>query len=475
MSISQLPPELLRAILECNEGEDHLRTCLVSKLWYQETVPLLYEGVSFLAAEYATRVWYDTIFAVARGDWAAGTLNLEMIHEKHKGFDKQHHSIIEVFRRHPSYKNYIKRAIVQLYINDPAAEDDTFIADVVQVLRESRNLRDLTLENFHRHDDPDEWHIQWILSHIPSSVTVLDLSGAFLSAETILGLLARLPNLKELTLAADFTLGDWRIRSPTPSPKLPYLEGLTLNNPFNGKHFLEKILSASPSLDAIYASPVSLRALPLGTLSSISQLVVQGDFTRSAFGAYSPSEFVSDLITTLARCQKLQHFVIVATEYFNEEEKEETEEEEDSNSLNLEISTLLVQFDFLRHLPSSVTALGIIDTAIAPEYLANYLEDTSLSTQIEILRFSPLKEKWFGADQDEREAREDTVVDVCDEREIWITWVENGQRTIRQCSRKREMAMIEELEKEFASFKLVPKNQEQAEEEEDELETDYEE
>ncbi|GAA5981767.1 hypothetical protein JCM5350_005721 [Sporobolomyces pararoseus] len=474
MSISQLPPELLRAILEHTRGEDHLRTCLVSKIWYQETVPLLYEGLSFMAAECATRVWYDTIFSMARGDWAAGTLDMEEIQKKHDEIDKQQRDVMKVFRRNPSYKNYIEKLGIQLFITDPAEEDDTFITEVVKVLRDARNLKHLSLSNYHRYDDPDEWHIQWILRHVPSSVTVLDLRLAFLTAETILKLLARLPNLQKLTLAADFTLGAWTIRTTTVSPKLHYLKELRLISPFQGKTFLEKILSDSSSLEIIYACPISLQALPLNSISSVRQLVVQGDLSRSAFKAYPPSEFVSDLIETLERCPKIYNFNIVATsesyEDIKEEEEVVEEEEEELDSLNLEISKLLVESDFLRYLPSSVTALGIVDTAIVPEYLADYLKSCPSTSQLQIVRFSPLRKKWFGADQDVREDREDTVEDECFKRDIDLEWFKNGQSMVRPCTKKaaefRKLPMFAEFERMLASFELKLKNQEVEEAEE---------
>ena len=98
------------------------------------------------------------------------------------------------------------------------------VARTVAFLPSAVNLRQLTIANSWRWDDPDEQQMQFILRHVPSLVTSLDLTECRLTPETIIKLLENLPLLASLTLASDFTQGEWIIRHPTAEPKLVHLD-----------------------------------------------------------------------------------------------------------------------------------------------------------------------------------------------------------------------------------------------------------
>jgi hypothetical protein len=379
---------------------------------------------------------------MARGEWAAGTLDTKKFEREEEANGKKHLSLMEAFRCHPGYMNYIKELQLSFCITDPAHDEDQFTLDTVHVLRNSRNLQTLDIGSYWRHDDPCEKHTRWVLSHVSPDVTVLHLKASSLSAKTILSLLNRLPKLEQLTLGNDATLGQWRSQSYCDSPKLVHLKQLQLLPPFHSKPFLQKILAHTPSLAGIVASPFSVQALDVGALCTLSRLMIQGNFALFSLShQYSASSFVSDLIDTLRRCPALKGFGLAVT-------YEEEEETDATNSQTLGVSRLLVQADFLQYLPRSLDTLVLLDTALDPRYITSYINGLGSSHHLQLLKVSLLEKKWWGADENERARLEASIDRACEKNgDIALEWYSGGKRVSRGAD-----ITLDELKKVFAGI-----------------------
>ncbi|GAA5904512.1 F-box protein [Sporobolomyces salmoneus] len=434
MSFAVLPPELLGDIFtHATEPGDLYRIALVSKLWYHEAMPLLFEAVCIDAGDSDTRLEQEVLRGVTFGTWS---MELDDFKAKIDKDDKNHDGLMQALRRDPHVSQWIKRLGIHLYHPDPPNSKDTFVADTVQIVRASQNLQFLELRNFYVEGDHDESQIRDILSHVSPSVVELDVSRTSLSTETVLHLLCRLPQLKVLLLGGGSSIGEWKLRSMTCEiPHLVHLEKLALTFPFRGKAFLRKILSHTLSLTRLQCDPLAVQALQFPLLSTVKDLVISGNFATSLV-LYTPRQFVRDLVATLQFCTTLKTFALVSEENKKEEEHAETEEEDDDDDSGLaETSKLLEELNFLQYLPRTVWGLGLFNLPLSPEYVLSFLHHEA-SSEVKKVCLSCLNEKWFEGDEDEREAKEDEIEEVCHVKAIDIEWYKEGKIVVSRIERK---------------------------------------
>lgn len=309
MGFSTLPPELIHDIFVHVDIEDVPSLCLVSRIFRSEATPMLFEGVVVHAADSELRSWWGMLGGLAAGQWAAGTLNTKEIDKIVADHDRQQTRFFDAVANRPEMAKYVRGLLLYLYLSDPADPEDEVVARTVAFLPSAVNLRQLTIANSWRWDDPDEQQMQFILRHVPSSVTSLDLTECRLIPETIIKLLDVLPRLSSLTLASDFSQGDWIIRHPTAEPKLVHLETLNLLDPFRSRCLLQRILVHSNSLQAIHAVPISIQALSPRFLSHLTQLVIFGNFL---IPSYPISTLVDNLASTLEATHNLESLEIIS-------------------------------------------------------------------------------------------------------------------------------------------------------------------
>lgn len=449
MSFSILPPELVHDIFEHVDMDVLLSLCLVCRLFHSEATPLLFKGIVLHAADRDLRSWWATLGGLAAGQLAAGTLNTEDIAKQVSNHDEQQTRFFEAIASRPEMSKYIRGLHLYLYLSDPADPEDEVVARTVAFLPSTISLQQLTIANSWRWDDPDEQQMQFILSHVPSSVTTLDLTECCLTPETIIKLLDNLPLLSSLVLASDFTQGEWTIRLSTKTPKLVHLENLYLLDPFRGRFFLQKILHYSTSLRSIWAAPISLQALSPRFLANLSELGVVGDFRVPTCPI---STLIDHLVSTLKSCHKLHTFKLVSKD-------EET---------YLELWHALNRIDFLQYLPRSIRQVSLHYTHLSLDMIARFLQSASSSFErIELDRFIRLEKDTLDESTEIRDSDGiDKVDQVGKERGIEVGWYSRGVRwevieasNIAACEAVERLAAQWEKEGIFLLSKHITKDE----------------
>jgi len=423
MGFSLLPPELVHDIFLHVDRDDLESLCLVSRLAYSEALPFLYDSIGINCAEKEQRSFYGMLAGMASGDWADGKLDMKEIDRISEAYDVVHEKYFATLAKHPNYAKYLKNLELCLYLEDPPNLEDTYIEQAKYLLRMSTNLRFLAIVNAWRYDDPCEKHIGTILARVPPSVVKLDLTGCNVTPETILKLLGKLPRLKTLTLASDYTQGEWRIRNPPPvTPKLVHLDKLYLLHPFHGRFFLQKLLYSSDSLRSIWTAPFSLQALSPRFVSHLTELVVVGEFHSPA---YPLSTLVNDLVSTLESCHNLHTFKLVA----KDEEP------------HLELWRALSRIEILQYLPQSIRQISLHYTQLNLKMIARYLHSApSLFKRIELDRLIRLEEDQIDESGEVFDlAGIDRVDEVAKGRGIEVGWYCQGETWEDIQERNRQM------------------------------------
>ena len=405
MSFSSLPPELVHDIFIHVDSKDIPPLCLVSRLFYCEAVSLLYNTIDLRVAEKELRAWW--------GMMNAGTIKTK--DEIDKACEKQdtmQTRLLAALTMHPEHSKHVRSLFLYLYLSDPADPDDTVVAQVVRILPTFVNLRQLTLSNSWRWDDPDEHQIQFILAHVPQSTTSLDLTECNLTSETIIKLLDVLPRLSSLTLASDFSQGDWIIRHSTAEPKLVHLETLHLLDPFRSRCLLQRILVHSNSLQAIQAVPISIQALSPRFLSHLTQLVIFGNFL---IPSYPISTLVDNLASTLEATHNLDSLEIIS-----------------ENPDSTEPWQSFERIDLLSFLPLSIREISL--GSLGTSYFSS-------SYMIHFVKFAPDKLERIKLERARFEEEDiGRVEEVARNKGIRLEWYAGSERGSDGRERDREIA-----------------------------------
>ncbi|GAA5878870.1 hypothetical protein JCM16303_007213 [Sporobolomyces ruberrimus] len=410
MSFSYLPTELKEAIIfDPNLDRETLAVlCLVSRSTLDVARPHLYRDLH-VNLQYTKEVQslQNRVHALVEEDMYVERDEKELQEQIETLLARQigQDALFTTLEARPEWYLYVKSLQVTI-----GTKTEKKWALVSNLLPSFTSLRELTV--FHANfTESDYGFCAMILRQCPRNLTSLDLVQSALPITSTFRLLEKLPNLQRLSLGY--------LRSPEDGSSTPRallstldsLRSLTLRFPFRSSSSFAAIANAAPSLTTLEVDFESISALIPSLLSKIRRLVISSSWNPRSSKRLHRAE---QLVSVLDRCSSLESFELIGDIWKIHSEKDE----------ELEAQRVL------HHLPSSLRHLSFHILYLSPSYYLDFLSNHNTSS-LRKLELSRLIDQEVSPPVYDR-VTEAKVVEICESRNIILTWVEDREDRIRE-------------------------------------------